>query len=579
MKKRNIIVLIPVILLLLGLTSVETKDEKVNIEAYLNRIKREAWVDSTFGTLTEDDKIAQLFFADAYSNNNKASEDRISELVKKYHIGGLVFFQGAPTKQAELTNRFQSEANVPLMVAMDAEWGLGMRLDSTISFPYQMALGAIQDDNLIYDMGVEVARQFNRIGMQVNFAPVADVNNNANNPVINYRSFGEDKYKVASKAFQYMKGMQDNGLITSAKHFPGHGDTDVDSHCGLPVIKHSRERLNDLELYPFKELISKGLNGVMVAHMNILAVDATPNLPSTLSKPVITDLLRNDLGFKGLVFTDAMRMEGVTKHHPVGEAEVKALAAGNDIMELTNDIPKAITTIKEAVKKGILTQEYIDGKCKKVLTAKYDLGIAKLKKTIELRTLTADLNNAQAKDLNRKLSAATLTLLKNENKLLPLKNIENQKIAVVSIGASGTTKFQSKAEELAKITRFSLPVGAGAKDVKAINKQLKKFDAIIVGLHDTQKRPNNKVEYSADLQKWIGELALNEKVVITVFKNPYTLAKFKNMDKAKQLLMMYYDCENGQEVAIDFMFGKSKATGKMPVSIAGFKAGEGIEMQ
>ncbi len=578
MRKRNLFLFIPLTFTLLGLTSVATKDEKTDLTAYLHRIKREIWVDSVFGTFSEEDKIAQLFFAPAYSNRSKAEEDAVSNLIKKHHIGGLVFFQGSPTKQAELTNRYQSEANVPLMIAIDAEWGLGMRLDSTISFPYQMALGAVAEDNLIYEMGVEIAKQFKRIGMHINFAPVADVNNNANNPVINYRSFGEDKVKVAQKAYAYMKGMQDYGLITSAKHFPGHGDTDVDSHYGLPIIKHSRERLEDIELYPFKELISKGLNGVMVAHINIPALDSTPNLPTTLSRPVITNLLRNDLGFNGLIFTDAMNMKGVTAYHPAGEAEVKALLAGNDIMELSENIPKAIDAIKNAIKQGVIQQEYIDNKCKKVLTAKYDLGLSTQEK-IALNNLTQDLNNEKAKALNRQLSAATLTLLRNDENSLPIKNIEKQKIAVISIGATSSTTLQNKAQEFAKIEPFSLPASANSSAIQSVKNKLKKYDIVIVGLHDTQKRPNNKIEYSTDLQSFIGELAQNPKSVIVVLKNPYTLAKLKNIDKAKQLIMMYYDCENAQEAAADFIFGQSFATGKMPVSVGNFKAGEGIEVK
>jgi beta-glucosidase-like glycosyl hydrolase len=312
--------------------------------------------------------------------------------------------------------------------------------------------------------------------------------------------------------------------------------------------------------------------------MNIPVLDSTPNLPTTLSQPVITNLLRNDLGFKGLVFTDAMNMKGVTSYHPVGEAEVKALLAGNDIMELSENIPKAIEAIKNAVKQGVIQQESINKKCKKVLMAKYDLGLAKWEK-IALNNLIQDLNDEKATTLNRQLSASTLTLLKNEANLLPLKNIEKQEIAVISIGSGSNTPLQNKAGELAKVERFSLPITANSQSIQNVKSKLKKFDVVIVGLHDTQKRPNNKVEYSADLQSFIGELAQNPKSVIVVLKNPYTLARFKNMDKAKQLVMMYYDCENAQEAAINFIFGKSFATGKMPVSVGNFKAGEGIEVK
>ncbi len=578
MKKQNLFFLIPITLILLGLTSVETKDTKTDITAYLNLLKRASWVDSVFATLSDNDKIAQLFLIGVEPATNPKAANETSASIKKNHWGGLVFFKGMPTEQAIMTNRFQKDANVPLMVAIDGEWGLGMRLDSTISFPYQMALGAIQDDNLIYEMGFEIARECKRIGIHVNFAPSADVNNNAQNPVINYRSFGEDKMNVAAKAYSYMKGMQDMGLLTTAKHFPGHGDTDVDSHYGLPVIKHSRERLNDIELYPFKELINKGINGVMVAHINIPALDNTPNLPTTLSKPVITDLLRNELGFKGLVFTDAMRMKGLTANHPVGEAEIKALLAGIDIIELSENAEKAVVIIKEAIKKGRVPQELIDAKCKKVLTAKYDLGFANFQK-VELQNLIPDLNTAPAQELSRKLSVATLTLLKNEANLLPLRNTEKQKVAVISIAAVGTTKFQKIIGESIKGDNFSLPVAADAKTIKKISSQLKNYDRIIIALHDTQKRPNNKVEYSNDLINFVGELAKNPKSIITVLKNPYTLAKFKNIENTKQLIMMYYDSDNTQEAAASFILGRSYASGKMPVSIGSFKAGDGIEIK
>jgi beta-N-acetylhexosaminidase len=578
MKKQNLFFLIPIVLLLLGLTSVETKDTKTNIKGYLNLLKRANWVDSVFATMTDNDKIAQLFLIAVEPSGNPKVASEVSASVKKNHWGGLVFFKGTPTEQALMTNRFQKEANVPLLVAIDGEWGLGMRLDSTISFPYQMALGAIQDDKLIYEMGSEIARECKRIGIHVNFAPSADVNNNAQNPVINYRSFGEDKMKVAAKAYSYMKGMQDMGLLTSAKHFPGHGDTDVDSHYGLPIISHSRKRLDDIELYPFKELINKGINGVMVAHINIPSLDDTPNLPTTLSKPVITDLLRNELGFKGLIFTDAMRMKGLTANHPVGEAEIKALLAGIDIIELSENSEKALGIIGEAVKKGRVPQELIDAKCKKVLTAKYDLGFANFQK-VELQNLIADLNTAPAQELNRKLSVATLTVLKNEANLLPLRDTDKQKIAVISIAATGTTKFQKTIGESLKGDNFSLPVTADAKAIKKISGQLKKYDIIIVALHDTQKRPNNKVEYANDLTNFVGELAKNPKSIITVLKNPYTLAKFKNIEAAKQLIMLYYDSENTQEAAANFILGKSYASGKMPVSVGSFKAGDGIEIK
>ena len=302
------------------------------------------WVDSVFNSLSIDERIAQIIAVAAYSNRDEAHKEEILKLIREQKIGGLIFFQGGPVREAKLMNTYQSASKVPLLMAMDAEWGLGMRLDSTISFPYQMTLGAVRNDSLLYEMGVEVARQMKRAGLHMNFAPVVDINNNPENPVINFRSFGEDKYNVTHKAIAYMKGMQDHGILTTAKHFPGHGDTGTDSHHALPLIGHSRTRLDSLELYPFREIIKAGIGGIMVAHLNIPALDSS-GVPSTLSRSIITDLLRKKLDFRGLIVTDAMNMAGVTASNPPGVVDKDAVLAGNDMLELTEDVPRAIAEI------------------------------------------------------------------------------------------------------------------------------------------------------------------------------------------------------------------------------------------
>src|SRR6201996_5209935 len=291
------------------------------------------WVDSVYRKMSRKQRVAQLFFVRAHTNRGQAYEDSVGQVIKDQQVGGLVFFQGGPVRQAELINKYQKLAKVPLLIAQDGEWGLGMRLDSAISYPYQMTLGAIQDNTLIYKMGQYVAYDFKRLGLQMNFAPDMDVNNNPNNPVINYRSFGDNKYNVAEKGIAYMQGMQDGGILTTAKHFPGHGDTNVDSPLALPLLPFSRERLDTLEEYPFRQAIKAGISGVMVAHMNIPALDTTAKLPSTLSRKIVTGILKDSLGFKGLVVSDAMERKGVTKFFPNGEADVRAFMAGNDILE------------------------------------------------------------------------------------------------------------------------------------------------------------------------------------------------------------------------------------------------------
>ena len=321
------------------------------------------WADSVFKSLTPEERIAQLFMVAAYSNKGSDHVQSVKTLVSKYKIGGLIFFKGTPSKQAVLTNTYQDLAKTPLLIGIDGEWGVSMRLDSTTVYPRQMMLGALQNDDLVYEMGVQIAEQCKRLGIHVNFAPVIDINNNPKNPVINNRSFGEIKTHVTELGLAYMNGMQDNNIIACGKHFPGHGDTDMDSHKALPTIPHSVERLDSLELYPFKKLINKGLASMMVAHLYIPNYDNTLNQASTLSPKIVNGILKDSLGFKGLVFTDALNMKGVAKYYQPGEVDVRAVMAGNDILLFPEDVPVAIAKIKAAIAKGQISQAEIDQSC------------------------------------------------------------------------------------------------------------------------------------------------------------------------------------------------------------------------
>src|ERR1700761_4671331 len=360
--------------------------------SYINLLNRQNhWVDSVYRKLSRKQRVAQLFFVRAHTNRGQAYEDSVGQVIKDQQVGGLVFFQGGPVRQAELINKYQKLAKVPLLIEQDGEWGLGMRLDSTISYPYQMTLGAIQDNSLIYKMGQFVAYDFKRMGMQINLAPDMDVNNNPDNPVINYRSFGDNKYNVAAKGIAYMKGMQDGGILTTAKHFPGHGDTNVDSHLELPLLPFTCKRLDSLEEYPFREAIKAGISGIMIAHMDIPALDDTKNLPSTLSRKIVTGILKDSLGFKGLVVSDALEMQGVVKYFPNGEADVRAFLAGNDVLELSQNSARAILLIRQVVRKGGIPAEEFEARVKKILAAKYWAGLNRYHPT-PVTHIMADLN-------------------------------------------------------------------------------------------------------------------------------------------------------------------------------------------
>ena len=534
------------------------------------------WVDSVMQKLSPNERIAQLIMVAAYSNRDSKHKEEILKLIKEQKIGGLIFFQGTAKKQVQLMNDYQLVAEVPLLGAIDAEWGLGMRLDNTISFPYQMALGAIQDDTLLYKMGEEVARQIKRTGLHMNFAPVVDVNNNPNNPVINYRSFGEDKEKVAEKGIAYMKGMQDQKILTTAKHFPGHGDTDTDSHKALPQINHPFTRLDSLEMYPFKKLIDAGIGGVMVAHLNIPALDSS-GVPSTLSKKIISGILKEKLGFKGLIVTDAMNMKGVTTGNEPGVVDKKAIIAGNDLLEFTEDVPKAIAEVRKAINQGVISQAAIDEKCRKVLAVKQWVGLNNYE-ALKTANIDKELNNSYAKYIQQKLVEKSLTVLKNEQEMIPLRRLDTLKIASISIGAEKKTTFQENLGWYTKIDHFQLKNEASASQISAVKEKLKNYNVVIAGLHDHSKYPRNAIRYADNVLKFIAEIAQNEHTIFSVFKNPYTLNKIDNIEEASVVIEAYQDSELSQQKAAQLIFGGFKADGKLPVSVGKkFKAGDGVE--
>lgn len=535
------------------------------------------WADSVFKTLSPGDRIAQLFMVAAYSNKDKAHVNEIKKLVEHYKIGGLIFFQGGPVRQAKLTNFYQSYAKVPLFVAIDAEWGLAMRLDSTTKFPRQMTLGAIQDDSLIYEMGAEIARQCTRLGMQINFAPVVDVNNNPLNPVISNRSFGENKYNVASKAAMYMKGMQDNRVLANAKHFPGHGDTDSDSHKTLPTVNSSRERLDTLELYPFKELIAQGLGSMMVAHLYIPALDSTLNQASTLSKKVVTELLKDSLGFKGLIFTDALNMKGVSKFFKPGEVDVKALIAGNDVLLFPEDVPVAIKQIKSAIDSGDISQDEIDKRCMKILMAKQWAGLNKYK-PIKFNNLDNDLNSSGAELINRKLTEASLTLLRNKDSIIPLQHLDTLRIASLSLGYKELNLFQQTLSNYAPVKHFGIDKDAKNEEFDSVLNSLKKYNLVIVHINNTNNKPNTNFGLTSKVKAMLNAVMKQSKVIINVAANPYILAKMDSLQNADGLIMSYEDNEYSESYSAQLIFGGIAASGKLPITPSPyFIAGTGID--
>jgi beta-N-acetylhexosaminidase len=517
------------------------------------------WVNSSFKKLSRDEKIAQLLIIRAHSNLGPEHVAQVTNLIRKYNVGGLIFFQGGPIRQANLTNYYQSISKTPLLITIDGEWGLGMRLDSVKKFPYQLTLGALTNDSIIYQMGVAVGRQMKRIGVHVNFAPVVDINNNPNNPVIGYRSFGEDKFKVARFGVAYMKGIQDAGIMACAKHFPGHGDVDVDSHLDLPVINKTKGEIDSVELYPFKQLFKAGVGSVMIAHLSIPAIDTTTHLPTSISKKNVTGLLRNELKYNGLTFTDALEMKGVAKYFPAGEVAVLALIAGNDMLCLPEDVPAAIEAIKAAVKNKRLKKKDIDAKVKKILYAKYALGLSN-RQFVDTTNLLADLNAGTDK-IRAQVAKNTITVLRNDGSL-PM--LGKKKIAYLSLGTSSLNEFGKRmaADLNADVFNFTFKDDSAKAANLAAQINDSKYDELIIGVHEYSLRPANNYNISkAALSLWNN---VQKEAITMLFGNVYAGELFCN---ASTLVAAYQDDSITHDAAADFIESRINANGKLPVTI------------
>jgi beta-N-acetylhexosaminidase len=523
------------------------------------------WVDSVFNSLSPEEKAAQLIWIYAYSNREIDHEVYLSDFIRDYGAGGIVFFQGTAAKQTEMLNYFQSISRVPLIIAEDGEWGLGMRLDGVVKFPYQMTLGAIKNDSLIYKAGEAIAGQFKRAGIHVNLAPVADINSNPGNPVINYRSFGEDPENVSRKTLMYMKGLQDNGVIAVAKHFPGHGDTETDSHFGLPVIRHSRERFDSVELVPFKSLINAGVTCIMPGHLNIPSLDTARGLPSSLSYPVLTQLLRNELSFKGLIVSDAFNMAAVTNYPAREGAGLLALKAGMDVLEYVEDPEKTLKEIVAGIKSGTISQQAIDEKCRRVLAVKYRAGLNH-PQHVDKENLDEDLSPVTSKALIHELYANALTLLKNDNNIIPVKNLDKTRIATIAVNRKKTTIFQYRISKYQPADHFFIDP-ADQKAVGDLLARLSAYDIVIAGIYGTDQRPQTGYGIKPEMTEFIGKLIHNNRTIFTWFGNPYAIDRIKSLREADGLILAYQENEFTEDLSAQLIFGGIGARGSLPVTI------------
>lgn len=527
------------------------------------------WVDSVYSAMTLEEKFGQLFMVAAYSNKDSVHIKAIEKLIVDHKIGGLIFFQGGPLRQAKLTNRYQSKSKTPLFIGSDAEWGLGMRLDSTYSYPWNMTLGAIQDMILLEKVGFQIGKQSNRLGLQFNFAPVLDININPRNPIIGFRSFGEDKFKVTERAIAVMKGVQSQNVFSTGKHFPGHGDTETDSHKRLPTINSSKERLVDVEFYPYKKMFHEGLSSVMVAHLNVPSLEHRPNFPSSISYNVVTGVLQEQMGFKGLVFTDALNMKSITDFKLPSEINFEAFMAGNDVLLFPENVPAAIEKFTLAYSLNLFTDERLAFSVKKILKFKYKAGLNNYK-PIVTENLYNDLNSVENDALQYKLYENAITVLKNTGTILPIKNLDKQKIAYVKIGDDNSDVFLSILKKYAEVT-----VVADAS-LDSLQIKLRPFTTVIIGYHKADIAFRNDDFKPNEVLK-INSLAKNNTVILNVFAKPYALVPIINFDNIEGLVVSYQNSAIAQVVAAELLFGAIEAKGKLPVSInTNFKVNDGL---
>ncbi|TXD47894.1 glycoside hydrolase family 3 protein [Polaribacter sp. IC073] len=556
---------VPIFLVLLAMIfSCDKKQTKSNILENTNQTK---WVDSIYNTMTLKEKVGQLFMIAAYSNKEESHTDTIQKLIKENGIGGLVFFQGGPVGQAKQTNLYQSTSKVPLLIAMDAEWGLNMRLDSTARFPYNMTLGALDDNDLVKKVGHKIGEHCNRLGVHINFAPVVDINTNSKNPIIGVRSFAENKINVTNKAIAFTEGLQSLNVLACAKHFPGHGDTDKDSHKTLPTVSLSKERIDSVEFYPYKKLFKNNIAGVMVAHLNVPSLESTDGLPSSLSHHIVSDILKEKLQFKGLIFTDALNMKGASNYKETGDIDLAAFMAGNDVLVLTEDVSKGMSKIMEAYQTAEITEKRLAHSVKKILTAKFKVQLNNFK-PIETANLITDLNDETNDALNEEIFINAITALKNTDKILPI--IKEEKIAFMHLGDGNSAAFLEELKAHVAVDVFS--------DVtnKKLLQKLKKYDKVIIGYHRLNSRLTSKI--SKKDQSMIERIAKNNKVVLDVFASQYCLENL-SFENIEGTVISYENTDIAQKISAQIIIGNKEAKGRLPASINNnFVTGKGIEI-
>ncbi|NNE32067.1 MAG: serine hydrolase [Winogradskyella sp.] len=545
-------------------------------------VAQEKWVDSIYNSLSIKEKIGQLFMVQVMSQDSDNVNTKYVDLIRDHKIGGIIYSKGGPYRQARLNNKLQAVSKIPLLIGMDAEWGLSMRLDSTYAFPWNMTLGAISDNALVEQTGRQIGEHCKRLGVHFNFAPVVDINTNPKNPIIGNRSFGEDRDNVTAKALAFMKGMQSAGVLANAKHFPGHGDTEADSHKTLPTVSFSEKRIDSVELYPYRRLIEEGLSSVMVAHLNVPSLEKRSGFPSSLSKHIVTDILKVNLGFKGLIFTDALTMKGAADYvakgvdgitpklfSNKGGIDLMAFLAGNDVMLMSEDPLSGINKFMIAYEEGLISEARLAHSVKKILMAKYKVGLHNYS-PVGLYKLSEDLNRIKDDILYEALMEKAITVVENKNSLLPLRDLETKKIAYVSLGDDQGSDFYNELRKYTKVHHIK------ADKLGVMIEKLQNYNTVIIGFHRSNANPWKNFEFSEKELTWIYEIARTNTVVLDVFTRPYALNQLSTVDNIEAIVMSYQNSAIAQQKSAQLIFGAIAASGKLPVSAGPlFQEGKG----
>ena len=526
--------------------------------------KAEKYADSLYQQLSLDEKIGQLYIVALYNNRGEEEIQKIRNLVEKEKIGGLILMQDDAEKHINLLNEFQGKSRIKMMIGIDGEWGLFQRFPAAHKFPWAMTLGAIQDNSLIYEMTSKIAEDCKRLGIYWDFAPVVDVNTNPSNPIIGNRSFGSDINNVISKGLAYAQGLQDHGVLASMKHFPGHGDTNTDSHLDLPVVSHNLERLNSVELAPFKALLDKKIGGVMVAHLYVPTLEKKKGIPASVSYEIITNLLKNTYQYKGLIITDALNMNAIAKKFSPGEIDLRAFKAGNDIMLFSQDVPSGKALIKSAFEKGEISENRLAESVKKILKTKFLLGLQDLK-PINPENINVDLNNTSHAEISEKLYANAITLLKDEKNLLPLSCSKMYYYLPLE-----EAPFQTFVENL----NFGTTINLISKEEIS---QIPENSTVIVGFHKDNSTAYKPYQISQNGKNILTELSKKQNVILDVFGSPYALKDF-DIASISTVLVSYENNDLSMKASAKALLGKTKISGKLPVIVnENLKAGTGIE--